>query len=60
MAQAIIDEINDFLEIIDSKFEKTQKNLDRAENCNSQVEKKKLLASSQREVDKISNDLKSL
>ena len=56
-----MDEINDFLDVLDTKLSRLGKNLDRLETgTTNSAEIKKLRDTCQKESDRISNDIKTL
>ncbi|TNV83027.1 hypothetical protein FGO68_gene6080 [Halteria grandinella] len=59
-AQAVIDEITDQLEVLDSKLDRLTKNIARLEDCKNAAEKKKINDSALRDIEKINNDIRGL
>jgi hypothetical protein len=60
-AAQVMDEINDFLDVLDTKLARLGKNLDRLESgTKNTAEIKKLRETCEKEADRISNDIKTL
>jgi hypothetical protein len=60
-AAQVMDEINDFLDVLDTKLTRLGKNLDRVESgTKNTAEIKKLRQTCEREADRIGNDIKTL
>ena len=58
-AQIVVDEINDIMELLDTKVERLAKNVTRYGDCRNKAEKAKLKDSCHRDVDKITSDISS-
>ena len=60
-AAQVMDEINDFLDVLDTKLTRLGKNLDRLESgTKNTAEIKKLRETCEKEAERISNDIKTL
>jgi archaellum component FlaC len=60
-AAQVMDEINDFLDVLDTKLTRLGKNLDRLESgAKNTAEIKKLRETCEKEAERISNDIKTL
>jgi hypothetical protein len=60
-AAQVMDEINDFLDVLDTKLTRLGKNLDRIESgTKNTAEIKKLRETCEKEAERISNDIKTL
>ena len=60
-AAQVMDEINDFLDVLDTKLSRLSKNMDRLETgTKNTAEIKKLRETCEKEADRIANDIKTL